>query len=183
MNFKSLQYISIIEVWYWFLRPKAWLSLRSNYSNEGHLSVYASFFFTFATFISCDKENPNLWQSKRSMIGHPSLCLPLSGMDCVGACREELLWAYVFPCAWQRTRSISPKQQRAHTLPSAVALTNLDPNLSQLGPLLSHRSLLKSKAIRRNSMCNTKDPMKSTWVGRRDSLVCCAHTYVCMYRT
>lgn len=78
----------------------------------------------------------------------------LSGMD---ACREGLLWACVFLCAWQRTSCISPEQHRAHTLTSAVALTNL--NLTWPG---SPTSLLKSGANWRNEMCRAK----TWWNGR-----------------
>lgn len=42
------------------------------------------------------------------------------------------------PCSWQQTSCILPEQHSAHTLPSAVALTNPGltwPNLVQLGPL------------------------------------------------
>lgn len=124
VNFKSLQCISIMEDCYWFLCSKVFTAeqlIKAEF--EPHLM-----FVCVSVYISvhpCDKEKPNLWQREWGMLGHSSLCLLPSRMVCGGACREELLWACVFPCAWQRTSCILPEQHRAHTLPSAVALTNL----------------------------------------------------------
>lgn len=98
---------------------------------------------------------PAMWQGKSTSMANwmryagTLFCALtfLSGISCGGACREELLWACVFLCAWQRTSCISPEQHTAHALTSAVTLTNL--NLTWPG---SPTSLLQSGADWRNKM-------------------------------
>lgn len=100
----------------------------------------------------------------------------LSGMDCGGARGEELLWACVFLCAWQRTSCISPEQRRAHTPTSAVALTNLGLTWPS-----SPTSLLKSRTNWRNKR-RMKRVRECHWFAPNARWrLCCAHTHVRIY--
>ena len=152
--------ISLIEDSHWFLSSKA-LRL-SHQMNWSHLrveptSVCACVCICF--YIS--EKNRNLWESDWGLLGAR---FDFSGMDCGGACREELLWACILPSAWQRTSCGSPERHRAPVLPSAVAPTDLGltrpssarsitaPSPSQLSEI--QRSLEKIKcAKQRPDMC------------------------------
>lgn len=146
VNFKSSQCISIIEDCYWFLCSAFTAEQLIKPVLENQLGVCMSL---------CPHLCPAMWQGKSTSMAEwmgyagTLFCALtfLSGMDCGGACREELLWACVFLCAWQRTSCISPEQHIAHALTSAVALTNL--NLTWPG---SPTSLLQSGANWRNKM-------------------------------
>ena len=96
----------------------------------------------------------------------------LSGMDCGGARGEELLWACVFLCAWQRTSCILPEQRRAHTPTSAVALTNLGLTWPS-----SPTSLLKSRPNWRNKRRMKWVPLVRT-KRSMETLLC---TYACTH--